>query len=578
MALLVLSALSFTACGGGGGGGNNSGGGQRTVTVSGTVSYEFVPPHIDCNGLNFAGTLTRPIRGATVQLLNGGSGAQIASTVSTNTGNFSFSNVAANTSVRLRVRAELKQAGPPGWDVEVRDNFIAGASDLDVPAPPALATRALYTLDGTSFNTGSANVTRNLTATTGWGVNSYTGPRTAAPFALLDTIYTAMQFVRGADANADFPPLDAFWSVNNKIVDTDFDITMGDLPTSFYRGDIDALFILGDDTDDTDEFDDHVVAHEWGHYFEDNLSRSDSFGGSHSLGETLDARLAFGEGWATALASMALDDPIYCDTGTPGTPDGNGINAESTSFGVQGWFNELSVITFIYDLWDSTDEPTDLGSIGFGPIYDVMTGPQVFTEGFTTLFSFATELRASLNAQGQALVDSQLDRVNVVSGLALDIWATNETNHAGVAQDVFPLYTPYVADGSVLNICVNSSLDGLDRHGNNLAEDRYLRITVPADDQYDVSVVTTTAIPVTPDPDDREDSDPDIYIIRGAGPELIAFGTEDGGGFEPTFTTPMMFASETYAAIIEEWRFEDDATSITYPERICFDVSLTPTP
>jgi hypothetical protein len=513
-----------------------------------------------------------------VQLLNGGSGAQIASTVSTNTGNFSFSNVAANTSVRLRVRAELKQAGPPGWEVEVRDNFIAGASDLDVPAPPALATRALYTLDGTSFNTGSANVTRNLTATTGWGVNSYTGPRTAAPFALLDTIYTAMQFVRGADANADFPPLDAFWSVNNKIVDTDFDITMGDLPTSFYRGDIDALFILGDDTDDTDEFDDHVVAHEWGHYFEDNLSRSDSFGGSHSLGETLDARLAFGEGWATALASMALDDPIYCDTGTPGTPDGNGINAESTSFGVQGWFNELSVITFIYDLWDSTDEPTDLGSIGFGPIYDVMTGPQVFTEGFTTLFSFATELRASLNAQGQALVDSQLDRVNVVSGLALDIWATNETNHAGVAQDVFPLYTPYVADGSVLNICVNSSLDGLDRHGNNLAEDRYLRITVPADDQYDVSVVTTTAIPVTPDPDDREDSDPDIYIIRGAGPELIAFGTEDGGGFEPTFTTPMMFASETYAAIIEEWRFEDDATSITYPERICFDVSLTPTP
>ena len=87
--------LSLAACGGGGGSGGSGGGsgggggGNTTVTVSGTVSYEFVPPNFNCNGLNFAGTITRPIRGATIQLLDG-SGAEIASATSAELEMFSW--------------------------------------------------------------------------------------------------------------------------------------------------------------------------------------------------------------------------------------------------------------------------------------------------------------------------------------------------------------------------------------------------------------------------------------------------------------------------------------------------------
>jgi len=284
MVLLALSMSAFAACGGSSSNGDDNGGGQANVTVSGVVSYEFVPARNNCAGLDFAATETRPIRGATVQLINAGSGAQIGSMVSSASGGYSFSNVPANTMVQLRVRAELKQTGSAGWDVDVRDNFIAGASDHDVPAPPPLATRALYTLDGTSFNTGSANVSRNLTAASGWGVNSYTGVRAAAPFALLDTFYTMMQFIRNTDASANFPPLDAFWSVNNTYATNGVDLTAGQLATSSYYIGFSMLFILGDDMEDTDEFDDHIVGHEWGHYFEDVFSRTDSAGGSHSVG------------------------------------------------------------------------------------------------------------------------------------------------------------------------------------------------------------------------------------------------------------------------------------------------------
>ena len=194
--------------------------------------------------------------------------------------------------------------------------------------------------------------------------------------------------------------MDAFWSVNNTAT-SPTDIDAGELSTSFYRSDLDSLFLLGDAGTDTEEFDDHVSIHEWGHYFEDVFSRSDSIGGSHAGSQSLDARLAFGEGWATALAAMALDDPQYCDTGAAGTSSGFGIDTENYNFGAQGWFNEMSVATFLYDLWDTEVDAdangTDADSIGFGPIFETMAGPQKNTAAFTTLFSFAAELRPMLN-------------------------------------------------------------------------------------------------------------------------------------------------------------------------------------
>ena len=193
------------------------------------------------------------------------------------------------------------------------------------------------------------------------------------------------------------------------------------------------------------------------------------------------------------------------------------------------------------------------------------------------MFSFATELRSSLNTQGQALVDTLLDRENTVSGNAMTIWGENESNDAGVGQAVLPLYVNIVADGSINNICVNNSLDGLNRHGNNVGEDRYLRISVPVTDEYDVVVATTTATPVTADPDDRDQSDPDIYIYKG--PQYLSPGLGRSGDDNlEQLTTPVLQQNEPYIAFLEEWRFGDDGAPEDYPATICFDVSFSPTP
>jgi hypothetical protein len=545
------------------------------VTVSGTVFYEFVPPNNNCQGLNFDDIQTRPIRAATVQLIDAGSGNVLGTTVAADNGGYSFSNVAGNLDVRLRVRAELKRTGSPSWDVEVRDNVDTSAS------PPPLGSRPLYVIEGANFNTGGADVTRDLTATTGWGGSSYTSDldRAAAPFAILDAIYSGMQLVLTADANADFAPMDAFWSVNNTST-SPADIDAGELPTSFYRGDLDSLFLLGDAGTDTEEFDDHVVVHEWGHYFEDVFSRSDSIGGSHSIGQRIDARLAFGEGWATALAAMALDDPQYCDTFVPGTSGGFGIDTENNNSGSQGWFNEMSVATFLYDLWDTVADGSDTNSVGFGPIFNVMAGPQSNTNAFTTLFSFATELRSMLNGAELAFVDAQLARENIET-TGIDIWGTTQssiTTSPNQARDVLPLYTTLPTDGTTINICTNSDYDS-GRDGNKLAEYRYLRFTTTSSAAYTVTITTTTPTPPTSDPPPtppdviRDQSDPDMFIFRRGAIVAVGNGPDDNSEVFTTQTLP----ADTYVADLQEWRFADeDGASSDFPEQICFDVSMSP--
>jgi hypothetical protein len=568
--------------------------GLSMVTVAGVLSLEFPLPNTlpsICRGLNLDNPDVRPIRGVTVQLFDS-SNALLGATVSGSDGSYSFSNIDASTDVYVRVRAELKSAGPAAWDVEVRDNVD---TSLPLSDRPELSARPVYVVDFPQFNTGVANISdADFTATTGWGGSSYTGPRLAAPFAILDAIMDGMEMITAVDPSATFPPLDAFWSVNNTLT-SPTDVDAGELSTSFYDGGIDSLFLLGDAATDTEEFDDHVTMHEWGHYFEDNFSRSDSIGGAHSIGQSLDPRLAFGEGFATALAAIALENPQYCDTSAPLESGGFGLDTEGGSFGPnKGFFNEMSVATLLYDLVDTVDVGSELGdgsdndSIGFGPIYNVMIGPQATTSAFTSVFPFATELRNFVQSADLTFVDSQLTRehIDIVS---LDHFGDGQTSEPAGARDVIPIYTDLPTDGSVVNVCSNSDFDTA-RDGNKLAEHIYLRMQVLANRTHTISVATESVDMGDPpsqpgggfdcvaafdaDPDDPEVhtySDPDFLVFRGS--TFVGFS----GSCTPNSEVATTVALQPGIHLIDlsEFRFEDDDTVAGYPERVCFDVTAT---
>lgn len=548
------------------------------VTVNGNLQYEFVPPNPNCQGLDFAATANRPIRGATVQIVDTATRELLGTTASDDNGNYSVTGIPENTQVDVLILAELKAGlGAVSWDVTVRDNFVPGGSDAD-SNPPPFRNGPQYAL-ATTIDSGTVPVTLDLVAETGWDGAAYTGDRSAAPFAVLDAIYAGMTFVTGVDPNTSFAPLTAYWSVNNKLVSTGLDVTAGELTASFYRPGDRELFLTGDAATDTEEFDEHVTVHEWGHYFEDVLSRSDSTGGPHAIGDRLDARLAWGEGWATALAGMALTVPVYCDTGPAGAGTGFGIGSESGSYDPRGWYDEISVVRLLYDLFDTTnveDGNNDDIALGFEPIYQTMIGEQAVTDSFTTVFSFATALRARLDPADQQRLDNQLTREDMTPGF--NRWGDGELNDSNGGLDVFPLYTDITVGGGVTEVCVNEEYDRFnnqsERTGNKLGQRRYLRFSIPSNNNYLFTIRTTTTIPGADDPSDPSDrSDPDLFVFRDGA--LVAFGIS-GIADEEVFVGQNPLPEGLYVADLLEFRYRDTDSPTNFPSRVCFDVSITP--
>ena len=544
------------------------------VSVAGKLTFEFANPNASCRGLDLNNPAQRDMRGVPVQILDAANNL-LAETTSGSDGSYLFSNIPANTDVRIRARAELQSDGPASWDVQVIDNVDTSAN------PPPLENRPLYVTQWPLFNTGTADILNaDFTAATGWNTSSgaYTDDRAAAPFAILHAILNAMETVAEVDPTVTFPELDVYWSVNNTLAAAN-DPANGELTTSFYiqRG----LYLLGDANVDTEEFDELITLHEWAHYFEDVLSRSDSLGGSHSIGEPLDLRLAFSEGFASALASIALDNPIYCDTSAPLLSGRNVfLDMEFSNSGPQGWFNEGSIATLIYDLWDTNVDGTDTGSIGFGPIYETMVGPHRITDAFTTIFSFAAELRPMLDPADLAFVDSQLNRENIDTS-NVTIWADGQQSiPSGLVnggRDVVPVYTAVQTDGSVANVCVNNDyVDTVDGVFNKLSDWRYLHFETPVDSRWRITVTANPAPPPTSDmdPNARDDSDPDIYVWQGD--RRVAFGVDEPPA-EPEHTETVdtiTLAAGDYAVELIEYRYIDDLTASDFPSQVCYDVTI----
>lgn len=476
-AVFLLLPLILVACGGGGGGA--SGGGPAApppppppvgnVTISGTVSYDRVPfGSGGSGGLDFANATAAPIRGATVEALSANGQTVLATTTTSSTGAYSVT-VAGNTELFIRVRAELLRAGTPAWTVTVRDN-TAGS--------------AIYTLDGSVANAGAANSTRNLVARTGWSAGvGYNAPRAAAPFSILDAIYEAQQLVLSADTNAVFPELRVFWSTNNvpcSPAANDFctgssaALGRGEIGTSFFTpGSPDRIFVLGRADIDTDEFDQHVIAHEWGHYYQDSFSRDDSLGGEHTPVERLDLRVAFSEGWGNAFAGMVRADPVYRDSFDVGQARGFAINVENNNNPNAGWFNEGSIQSIFWDLYDTTNDGVDAINLGFAPLHAVMTGRIRSTAAFTSVFPLLEGLR--LARPGDAAAINALAAAQLIATTSDDFGSTESNN--GLDARNLPIYRA-VTSGQTVEVC--SSVPTAAGFYNKLGNRRLLRFSPTA--------------------------------------------------------------------------------------------------
>lgn len=232
---------------------------SSVTTLNGMVRYE--DKEYGSAGFNYQSDYFKAVRFARVELLDQ-NGQALQVTHTDQSGNFSFTGV-IDSQYEISVLSITDAS--QGLHLAVKDR-----SD------------ALY----------SARKSVSLGSTEVMQIDIPLTVEASGAFNILDVLTNAAHFTM---ENTDLTQIElsAFWENNNS--DGTYYCNGYD---SYYCKQGKGMYIYNAVGYDTDEYDDDVLYHEFGHYFLDTLSRDDSMGGCHLLSSRdLDLRLAWSEGF-----------------------------------------------------------------------------------------------------------------------------------------------------------------------------------------------------------------------------------------------------------------------------------------
>ena len=242
-----------------------------------------------------------------------------------------------------------------------------GRFTVAVPFDPNLTVRVLSRIrafdlrvaDNTNSNALyalSANVDGSAGTSNLLVVDKSPGSRVSGAFNILEVIQRANETVKTADPNLPPIPVTVYWSTRN--THTLGNPAAGLIGTSEFNVGNNTAYILGDRDTDSDEFDDAVIAHEYAHMLAAKYSRDDSAGGPHFLGDMLDPRLAWSEGWANFFSSAVRNDAIWRDSHGPNGVQILRYDLSDNSAAADphpGYWSEASVQSLLWNLFDGSE-------------------------------------------------------------------------------------------------------------------------------------------------------------------------------------------------------------------------------
>jgi hypothetical protein len=228
--------------------------------MTGIVEYEDK----EYGPAGFTGkTVFKPVRYATVEVVDASTQAVLGAGVTGTTGKYSISFPYQGASVYARaIAAAVFSANSRIAVKNLNGALYSAASDTHAVSPDAFITRDI-TIDVTSGANGAFNV--------------------------LDVYTAGFQYIHFLTNNAYPPSLSVFWPDPNG--------------TSYCRGCAagDGIYIFSlNDGFDSDEYDDDVLLHEFGHFIAHSYSKDDAPANmAHTFADNdLDLRLSWSEGWA----------------------------------------------------------------------------------------------------------------------------------------------------------------------------------------------------------------------------------------------------------------------------------------
>jgi hypothetical protein len=330
--------------------------GTLTDTLSGSAMYQKL--EVTDIGLDSERSSLRPIRNARIEVYE--AGRVISVSESDNNGDFTVAVPSDATSLIIRAVSRLRSA-----DLKVADNTNGGrfyyisSGDVDMRERP-------------------------------WRVSLVDRTRSAGAFNILEQIQRANDFVHSADSQFQPFPFTIFWSERNQ--NKYGSIKDGFVGTTYFSLSTSTAFVLGDRNTDSDEYDDSVLIHEYAHMLAAKFSRDDSIGGAHRLGDNLDPRVAWSEGWANFFSAAVRNSSVYRDSSGPGGGNVLRFDLEENypPGSWTGYGSETSVQVLLWDFFDDQLEVGDLVQFDFPQLWGVFT--DLSTNRFVYLQNFLDRL------------------------------------------------------------------------------------------------------------------------------------------------------------------------------------------
>lgn len=450
------------------------------VTVSGTWTFDKVPA--TASGLNFAGTAPTPMRYCLVGLEDQGNpGVFFSSAYTDISGNYSLPS-------------------PQSTNVKIYAFSLVASTSGSV----TVVDRASTSTPKTTWSIATPNIavgTLNVTGSS-WNVPD-SATHVNGAFNIADVVFTIQIAVVGLNPSAQFGAATIQFSPS---------FYTG---TSYFQGS--TGYIKGDRTTDSDDFDDTVIAHEYSHYLQTTFSRSDNIGGTHSLNQIIDPRLALAEGQATFMGNTFMGTPVYIDTSFAGAFTIDLRSAPTTN---PGYWNEISVSKIFWACFD----PGGSVALPFSAFWTVFT-VDMPNHTFTYLIEFIDSLRARNTAKGAAIAT---------------VLGTESITYTPGGTPSVPNPWPYfLPTGVTLASTLDSSVS---QQSNLMKEANVFYITIPSGQSVTVSVTNTG-----PGPSPAAPRYVSLYVFNDTGHgyspngKLYAFkGAPAGTGYtySTTFTLP----------------------------------------
>ncbi len=321
------------------------------INISGKIRYEDRL----YNQRGFYGTRFRPVRNALVDAVDE-EGNVLRTTETDNNGNYTFIDI-KDTVISISVRAESNDDNGQIYINNQGGRLYAVSETIDKTILPAVVNIDI----SADHPVGGA-------------------------FNMLDVFSYAMEYAKSlADQDKVFNELNVYWSKSDGRYGTY-------MCNAYDQGSCRngaGIYVLGG-VNDTDEYDDDVLLHEFGHYLEYVYGLDSSPGGQHDFWDNqLDLRLSWSEGWGNYIsiairtwmkesypyalsASQAFTESISAYLDTNGSVSGvavyfDFINLDTTLCGATDCFvyatNETAVTNVLYKISGETNGKQSLWDI-----------------------------------------------------------------------------------------------------------------------------------------------------------------------------------------------------------------------